>query len=219
MTIPNSPFTRFVLRGDIGGTQSWSTSFAMAPPPGTVSQSTLSGILASVSARAATWWNATTGGIGARNTADTRLLGVDAYLYGGGSGAPASLQASIDYATPLVGGSSTAHPTQTSIVVTLLTGLPGRSFRGRMYLPMTGGALGSNHQLVQANVTDYAAAAKAFMDGVNSDAVVPDFGRVSVAGSAGPIPVTSVRVDSEPDVQRRRANKIQAAFYGIGTLA
>lgn len=219
MTTPSTARTKIVLRGDIAAVQSWSVSLSLAPAPATVSQSSLTAVCTAAMNRFATWWSASTGGLAGRNAADVRFLGADAYLYAAGGGGGAALQASTDLTTPVAGTSTGPHPTQTSLVVTLLTGLPGRSFRGRMYLPMTGGALGTNHQLTQANVTDLVTAGKAFFDGLNTDAASLAYGSVCVHGRAGDIEVESIRIDSEPDVQRRRANKLQPAFFGNANLA
>lgn len=214
MTTPTAAYLRLVIYGDISLSQTWSCGLAMSPPPTLVNQGDLDALLAAAEPLLSAWWGSSgTTGVGSVNAADTRLLGVRAYLYGSGTG-PADLQAIRDRVTPLTGAGNTPSPTQTCLVATMLTGLSGRSYKGRCYTPSTALTLDATHQASQTQTDRVAGAWRDLINGLNGVAA-PEFGRVQVHGSRGNYPVTAVRVDSEPDIQRRRADKIIAARRSI----
>lgn len=108
--------------------------------------------------------------------------------------------------TGTTGTGSAVHPNQISMVATLRTGLTGRSFRGRMYLPATGCSMTASTGLAATGVDSTVASAVAsFFSACNADGAV---GIVSVASSRVGVltPVNRVGVDLRLDVQRRRAN-------------
>lgn len=110
------------------------------------------------------------------------------------------------------GSSSTlALPNQVATVVTLLTGRPGRSYRGRTYLPPvhTAAMLGTN-QLSTANATTLANAYAGYLQGVHdSSSGAPAVVSSSKLGAMTLI--NAVQVDTVFDTQRRRRNKVVAA--------
>lgn len=211
MTIPGVAYVRLTASGRIAGTQSWSTGISVSVTGGTVTQSQLNALLATfVTAFTALWNTGTTLALKAANGSDVDLRSFRAYLYGP-SGGTAALQAATDI-TPIPGTKATnLLPTQTALVATLLSGFPGRSNRGRMYLPWTGGGLDGTHQVTSSDTTAISNAVGAMLTAVNAGVGSGPFGRVVIAGLRGVVDVTSVRVDSEPDIQRRRADKIIAS--------
>lgn len=103
-------------------------------------------------------------------------------------------------------------PNQICLVVSLRTNNAGRSNRGRMYMPLNGINLQPNAQLNQAACTAIANGwATCFSDwnasGDNGQVVV-----MSRVGAGHTNVVSEVIVDSIPDTQRKRRNKVAAAF-------
>lgn len=109
-------------------------------------------------------------------------------------------------------GTGTALPLQVSMCVTLRTPMPGRRHRGRMYLPFLSGTAMNGHQFVQGICTSIAQSTADFFEAVK-DAIQAG-GNATIVSQAGTTHtnVSSVAVDSRPDVQRRRANKQTASF-------
>lgn len=129
---------------------------------------------------------------------------VRVYAYNGGTAA-AWIGSFI--LTPARTGTSSGAvlSNQTSMCLSLRTGLAGRRNRGRMYLPVNGLALDLDGQWTVAQVGPIAAAwAQAFTD-INAS----DTGKIVVVSSVGSTAhqVTSVIIDTRPDVIRRRANQ------------
>lgn len=129
----------------------------------------------------------------------------------------------------LVGSGTARNALQCSLVATLETGHRGASYRGRIYLPFTGKAFGTNHQAASADVDAVNAALAGTSPG--NDNLLDSFRRACInhndtsatnvvwsrhLGIASPI--TSVRVDSRVDIQRRRANKQVPAYSSRNTL-
>lgn len=220
MTSPTGRFARLVIRGNILGTQTWSTGICLDAVVLSYTQAEVDAFLAAASTLVGSFWtNGTTTTWQNQNSTATTISGLALYVYGeGGEAAGATIQGEYLYPTALVGTGNNYKPTQTALVATMLTGVPGRSFKGRSYMPCTSAAIGATHQLTQAQVTALAASWKLLLDGLASVAGA-DFGDPIVHGSRGSIPITAVRVDSELDIQRRRADKILATFRGLAVLA
>lgn len=208
---------RLSIYGDILARQSWSINLTFVA--GDFSTGTLlNAFLVACRPAITTWWSAA-GSAGSLNASDVRLLGSRAYYYTAGSGL-AQAQAEDVLTSPLPGSGASPLPTQTALVASLLTAFPGRRNRGRLYIPMTGKSLATGHKLTSGEVTSVANALKALIDGVNAQLLGSATCRV-VVGSNQPTPpvVTKVRVDNEPDVQRRRADKILADAFALATIA
>lgn len=110
------------------------------------------------------------------------------------------------------GNGTPTHPNQVAVCCTTLTGLPGRSRRGRFYLPGThapvSGALAQMDQETVDNVAENAA-------NLVESSYGAGFTPAVVSGVAGTATVIrTVRVDSRLDIQRRRANRETISFYG-----
>jgi hypothetical protein len=127
-------------------------------------------------------------------------------VYGYPTGGPAA--SFVGTASLGAAGTGTGQlPLQTCIVATLLTGAAGRRRRGRMYLPACGAQL-SAHQLTTPSVTQVSSSVA---DLLSLGAPTPGHEAVVLSQVAGThAPVTQVRVDSKPDIQRRRAESLAA---------
>lgn len=130
---------------------------------------------------------------------------VSLYYYTGGTKAALQSQnAGINTAGTSAG---IPLPNQCAEVVTLQTGIPGRSKRGRAYLPpVTVTSLTATGQVASANCTTlanaFAGMLSAIKGGTNGATPV-----VASATQNAKTPITAVRVDSLVDTQRRRRNK------------
>jgi len=139
---------------------------------------------------------------------------VKCYAYTGGS--TAAFIGTYTLPTPREGGATGGRmPNQVAAVVSLRTGFSGRRNRGRMYLPLNEVALGADGNIDSGLVdTVLTAWATAFTD-LNAG----DAGKVVVVSQVGDSfkPVTSVVMDSRPDIIRKRANK--QTIDHVGTQA
>lgn len=136
--------------------------------------------------------------------AGTQFSKVTAYCYP--DGGPTAKY--IGEGTPTANFAGSGHanmPLQAAIVVTLLTGLAGRSFRGRLYLPCTMQDLDTNHQMEEAVAATLASNWASILHDVDfNNAGHPVVVSTKLGTATG---ISSVRVDTRLDVQRRRANK------------
>lgn len=206
MSIP-AGVARFVLAGHLGATEIFETGFWEVGDFATQAD------VDSAAAAAATAFLADMAG-----AATNMLRTVDGYdevrVYGYPAGGPtASFVGTAALGT--TGSSSSSNPLQTCCVATLLTGAAGRRRRGRMYLPATGEALVTS-EFTSARVTAIANAVASFLGFGAPD---PTHGPIVLSQVAGThAPVTQVRVDSKPDIQRRRAESLAASAQHTSTV-
>lgn len=116
---------------------------------------------------------------------------------------PATYQAEGDLSISASGTQSL--PNQASVVATLLTGIPGRRARGRMYWPcwkptISDGTAQLTDSVITAVATQTAALLQAWNTTVDAAVVTSSVASHSWA-------ITTVSVDSRVDIQRRRANR------------
>lgn len=131
---------------------------------------------------------------------------------------------SIDIAeaplTGLVGSTPTNPlPPETAVCVSFLTGVPGRSNRGRMYLPAPhSGLLTTSGRLVSTSATFFASWAAQLLSGINGSI---DGGDVVVWSRKGASTknVTQVLVGDQFDVQRRRQNATPETYVSASVSA
>jgi hypothetical protein len=143
---------------------------------------------------------------------------VTSYLYKGGTGAAFTVQTSLSGKAGTA--SSSALPNQCAIVVSLLTGIPGRSTRGRAYLPgfasvSMGGVTG---QLQTGGVAQVCNAFAAMLSGIKDTTN----GRSPVIASATHglmTPITGVAIDTIVDTQRRRRDKLTAVARSTAVVS
>lgn len=139
-------------------------------------------------------------------------------IYAYPTGGPLASFVGEDTITSGTGTSSASDlPLATSLVTTLLTGLPGRRHRGRMYWPAVGAAL-SDHQFVVADKDNALNGVAVFFTSVNGFSSLGDVVVLSQVGAGSVAAVTTLRVDSVPDVQRRRSASLIAADFSQASV-
>lgn len=144
----------------------------------------------------------------------TTIDGVSIYQYATLPG-PAVAQSGHNFAPQIVGQADNM-PSEVALVVTLLSGRPGSSNRGRIYLPMTKvSSLEQSGQVSQASLTALGDAVTDVLADVNNSLAnlgfANDVSIVSVTKGTA-VKVTSILIDSKADAQRRREDKIGAAY-------
>nr|CRY96787.1 hypothetical protein [uncultured prokaryote] len=204
MAIP-AGVVRVVLHGNLPGGEIWETGFWMDNTgvtdasladalaniiAGTLNANDESGALAQM---ALEFWSA------GMNWTEVRVYG---YPNGGPKAAFVGL---FTNPTPVAGSGTNQFPNQVALVLTLNTGLAGRSYRGRMYIPIGKGALDGMAELTPQLLSDFVTTWRTFFSDVN----VSDTGRFVVVSAERGIatPLSAVKADSRLDIQRRRANQ------------
>lgn len=136
--------------------------------------------------------------------AATNFIGGRVYAYPAG-GPHAQFIGTYDLPTPRAGGVGGGGPDELALCMTLRTGFAGRTNRGRMYLPLTGPAYISDGQV---DATPLAAVTEAWAS-CFTDINASDTGKIVVLSQhLGTFhQVSSVKIDSRTDVQRRRSNR------------
>lgn len=213
MSIPDASI-KLVPSGFIAGVQSWSVGFwvvidqVVAP----IGQGELDIVAGDWNALVATWW----GVCKASSAVDTDWRKTSLYYYpAGGDNATVVSVSTASGNVPGTGGAPA--PTEAAIVQSLRSTNPGRSGRGRVYLPATGQVFQSNHQLTLAQCVTYCTATKNLLTALNAYVSVPaDITNAtpivrSDTDSTG-YGIVRVVVDSSIDTQRRRGDKIVPAF-------
>lgn len=216
------PTLRVVHSGLVAPGQTWSTSHWIAPLliDGHPTPSDLGSIAAATATAAKTWFDHVANNWGANTTANKSTC----YFYAAGSSG-ATAMGEYAWPTPTPGGGSAGFtPLTTSMVVSERTAVPGRSGRGRMYVPYNSGGIGSNGHFSSGNVDAMAGWAKAYMDTMNS-VDLSSYGftnqRCCVAShTKGHIyDITTLVVDDVPDNQSRRKDKVSSAHTASVALA
>lgn len=209
---------RLVASGNIGAGQTWSTGIYLDTGVGTggPTQAQLDAVCASAQTATRTWadtWKAF-------NCPLWQYTHLNAYYYEPNT-LRAAMQSTVTATTPVT-GTGNAIPLFTSIVASLRTATPGRSGRGRIYIPTTGVGLDTNGQLTTALCGILANSTRDLIRAYNSIAIPFDAlsGACVVASfskNAGR-PITSVHVNSMPDVQHRRIDKLGFATESISAI-
>lgn len=143
---------------------------------------------------------------------DTTYEGIRCYYYGS-VGDHAELQAESQPANPPSGSNSAWLPTYTSLVASFRTPMTGRSGRGRSYVPLTGATLAAGGQVAAGDCTRVGNAFVALLQALNAYSnathhltnLTPC---VMSATKSLATPIASIIVDSLPDTQHRREDKL-----------
>lgn len=132
------------------------------------------------------------------------------------------------YATPIAGGKASGiFPPQVALVAQLAAASPiGLGAKGRMYLPGVCHAMNSNGHISPTEAQNVANALRTFLDAAENATNSPGYvinaskGRPGVPFTA-PIHrrVTSVRIGSVYDTQRRRRNGLTENYYSAAMVA
>lgn len=156
-------------------------------------------------------------GILAEWPSTTHFTKVRAYLYGAG-GALVKQGESADFDKQGSAPSASPLPNQLALVVTLLTGFPGRSKRGRVYLPAPAASqLSADGQASSVSVDTIGGAYRDALQAMKDDTLsCPPV--VASATTTAMTDITSIRVDSKLDTQRRRAASVAADHTATGDI-
>lgn len=118
--------------------------------------------------------------------------------------------------SPASGGGSSWHPKQTSIVVSLRSSVPGRSGRGRFYLPATGVAINDGGTFgTNSDIDNLATTAQTMFNALYAIPVQPC---VASFTKAQALELAYIEIDNVPDTQRRRRDKIESTHTAIAGL-
>lgn len=199
-------YGRVVIGGSMSTADSWSTSFAFSGAD-IVSPTALQAALTAFAPAVEDWWTSGTPSLQNVTSSDSFIDSIRGYYYEAGSSSADTVGEYV-YPSPINGAQSAKLSARTALVATLITGHPGRSFKGRMYLPATGAVL-ANHQHSSGNVTDVASATADLLTAWNA-LTETGISVACVAGKTNLTVVSSVRVDSIPDTIRARSRKMVA---------
>jgi len=217
--MPARPYNyiRIVHRGHLDSNQTYSFGLAYYPSVSTPSSAALNTFAAAVAAA----FN--TGPLGSGAAIRSCLgspgvwNGISCYFYVAGQ-ATAQLGSAVDYATPVTALGGSTGPNDAAIVCSLRTTTPGRSGRGRAYLPGNGCTFAS-HQLSSPTPSAIASNLVSYIQALNLLTYSSGSGVIVVANNRDfPPSVTRVVVDSKVDTQRRRENKIGATTVVSSTV-
>lgn len=165
-----------------------------------------------------TVWNVAGTPLKIRNSSATSFSQSTIYLYRDNVLA-ASGTAAI---SPVIGTGSTGGFNYVSRVVTLLTNQPGRSRRGRVYLPWTGQDVTAGTGLwgAEATIVSNLAGHLNAMQGAGFFFGGAETGDLVVVSSTHgyATSVTSIRMDNKPDTQRGRLNKLRSTINDQATI-
>lgn len=191
---------KFIIGGTLAGGETFAWGYQCLGDPG-MSQSALDSFNGAASAALTN--NFLTTAVKALIPTTTVYRSVKTYLYGGGT---STILQSINNLTPVAGtGASAPLPNQCALVVTLKSGIPGRSNRGRSYLPLgCAGVITGDGQLSAANAQVVATAFASMLSAMKTG-IAPIPPVISSSTKSASKPITSVSVDTKFDVQRRRA--------------
>jgi hypothetical protein len=138
---------------------------------------------------------------------DTRYTSLKVYSYP--DGGPTATFVGEAPIVSMVGTGGGNAPLYMCVVLSLRTGISGRSFRGRMYLPANGVALTTAHRLPTAAVAAVTLGMGNWFNAINA-LTGDNIASVSVLSQhlGEHFDVNEVTGDDKPDVQRRRENKM-----------
>lgn len=130
----------------------------------------------------------------------------------------ALVRAAESAAIPVEGTSPLNCPAQTSVVCSLLTGISGRSFRGRSYWPALGLEITTDLVIGTGNApaeiaADFSGLLTMVAD--NAPGIEPTGPVVYSTVLDLVTPVTSISVGNVPDTQRRRRDNLQEVYSTV----
>lgn len=195
------------------GGEQWVTGHWCAAPAG-VAQADLDAWTDSVASAWATLLTTLT----TSGSTDTRYTDTKVSYYAAGSTSAVLQSDNAAHAQSMTG--TTKHPYQVAVVASLRTAIPTRKTRGRMYLPLDAMAMGSAGQYNSTQVNNVGAAMKAYLDAVRALTIVGSATHPVVASHVSGLQteISTVIVDSIPDIQRRRADKLVPTTISTNAL-
>lgn len=167
------------------------------------------------------FWNAATNPWKAEVSSGTTLASSTCYLYRGGT-LTASGTGAI---TAVPGTGSGANPQYTARCVTLQTNSPGRSRRGRVYLPETATSVNATSGLWLSRSAALANLASFFSTSAGTQSAGYFFGTGETADfvvvsttHTYTTSITGLRMDNKPDTQHGRESKLVATVFDTATI-
>lgn len=202
---------RLVITGTSVGSEIWQTGLSLVSTSAPTSQAALQTDCNTLEPFVNTWWTSVKPHI----YSSFAYTGIKLFQY---QGAATKAQYQAQTVRTSVAGSLVANssPIDTALVVSLRTGSPSRSGRGRMYIPchdVVGPTAGT---FVGTGSADYSAAVKALANAIagGSTYAVAVVSRTLSEYNL----VTKGIADNKPDVQRRRENRIVPTINSVVTI-
>lgn len=205
-------YSRSVIHGTLPGGEIWQCGMwaAEAPSDQAATQAQADNFAADLT----TQWAL---GTGPKQliTSSTTVSGVTVYSYTAAGG---KAEFVAEHALSLTGlNGAQTMPDQVALCVSLLTGHAGRRNRGRIYLPVNAPGTLTGGQLTAQQCADQAEWVAGLIGLWNGHLAGNNICVLSqVAGTSNP--VTSTRVDSRFDIQRRRANRQSITTQATATV-
>jgi hypothetical protein len=211
---------KVVLRGTINDVQDWSIGCWLTTEliAGSWGIADMTAYCVKLDAFAADWWSTIRNKVNPLTAWSTTSL----YFYPAGH-TVASQMTEVMGGAGSNGGGAVYLPPYVSMVASLRTDVPGRSGRGRNYVPANGFTPNVDAQMDNTSCTELATAHATMLTGWNGivgtdegisaqTAVVASFTKSQTNA------IKTVQVDSKPDTQHRRTDKLAAAFTAVGTV-
>lgn len=220
--VVTAPYVRYVIGGSCGS-DVWSIGITerlaslSGAPSITQMNATAADTLASFNSFV---WNNASTGLKLFNASGVTLSSCKTYAYNSG-GLVGQGSASI---TPVAGAAAANVPFFTAMCVTLLTAFPGRSGRGRTYLPLTGCSANATTGRMATDLSSVVSGFAAFLGGFGpDDSFMPgdpaSHAAVLSQKTSSLHDITSVRADNLFDTQRGRVNKLTAGATWTGSVS
>lgn len=202
------PVTRIHCIGTIAAVQDWSFGAAVDYEGEAPSGAELQAWLEDLESDAGVMWDTATVGLKIVAAVDTLFTGLRAYSYLANQ-QTATAQAELIFSSAKVGTGSSIVSARNSLVASTLTGLPGRSNRGRMYVPATGAPCTTGHVFTTPSCTAVSTSIAGWLSALNASQIGSRALRAIVPANRDfAAAITQVAADNVPDTQRRRSDKI-----------
>lgn len=206
-----SDMIKININGTIGAAQTWSTGvWADAAGASNATSADCAAMAAILKPAVVSNWIT----FQPKNPSLVKLTDVSVYAYAGGSITSHANGSSAVAGTP-AGSASLGTAALLAVCCSLLTGSSGSSFRGRMYWPVTGmGADATDLNWTATQVSDIASSVANMLNTFQAatQTVITNCVPVVYSPTRGlTTAITSVKVDSMPDTQHRRENKMGSA--------
>lgn len=206
-------FFRVNIDGTLAqGAERWSTAVAVSDPvvgvpPTPANMAAAAESILQAFAPATGWPSVMKGGISSSGS----ITRVRVYWYAD-VGQAASVQG-VSVGAPIAGEGTATLPPQCTVVISLRTGLPGRSQRGRMYWPLAGGAITVAQRSAYVTQT-FANSAASMLNAIRTTTQFGGGDVVIASEKTGQLTkVNAVTADNVVDTQRRRRDKLTGTAY------
>lgn len=205
---------RLIVKGTILNTQDWSCGFAFSRDNAlnNMTYEELTAWLEDVKTDVGTWFTA----IASVRSQRVSFTDLRAEYYTGGERAALIAQTAAPSTT--AGTTAAVQSARGALVVSLLTNKPGRSYRGRVYVPALGvGLVELTGRVGAASQTTLLNATKTMLNAIAAKQAggFPVRPIVASKTTASKTTVASLRCDDLLDTQRRRENDFQPSYTTI----